>query len=189
MRRRLALRFSPPLDGRCSLAVSIANAEGQRERARSAPAIATGGMPPRSDGWDASPPRRRPLPQGRMDGFVRFSVRRSQDKSHSHARSVRVPMHRPSPVALSYRRYPALACGRFRISANYFTRRHEDVVCAAGPEHHRNVVAGCGEGVESDFAAGSTSSWLRVNPLFLRAFAASRETFFLASAPPHAHIR
>ena len=60
------------------LATSVANAEGHRERERSAPAVKQRSQSAGYDGKDASPHRRRPLPQGRMDGFVRFPVRRSQ---------------------------------------------------------------------------------------------------------------
>ena len=41
------------------------------------------GYAPTVDGKDASPPSRRPVPQGRTDGFVRFPVRRSQDSRAS----------------------------------------------------------------------------------------------------------
>ena len=160
MRRRLALRFPPPLDGRCSQVASATPprdiGSGSDRRPRLSSGVSPLGMTARTRARTVAPRCRR------AEWTLRVvSVRRSQDSHASHARSVRAPMHRPSPVAS--RRKPALACGRWRLFAIWFTRSHEDVGCAAGAGHHRKAASGCGEEFGNGFADGVTSSWLRVN--------------------------
>ena len=99
------------------------------------------GYAPTADGKDAShlslskgpSPPGATGPNGRFRAIPRPSF---ADKSRSHARLARAPTHRPSPVAFPTRRYPALAGGGFCVSAIWFTRRHEDVVRAAGAVHY-----------------------------------------------------
>ena len=89
------------VDGRCSLGGERRSADGHREREFRCPRLQPGVCPhdmttrPRA----ASSP---PDATGRIDGFLRDSpsvVR--NDSRASHARMVRAPTHRPSPVAFS----------------------------------------------------------------------------------------
>ena len=101
-------------------------------------------------------------PNGRFRAILRpaFALMVAQPRSFGSSNPA------PAVARCFYRwRYPAFACGRRRTSANCLTRRHEDVVWAAGGDLHRNFTHGAGEIDEGGFAASAPSSCLRVKIL------------------------
>ena len=85
------------------------------------------GYIPEHDGKDASPPRLRFAPQGRVGEFCVVLPNRSQRFYVSQACSVQAPLRRPCPVRVFLsRRYPASACGGYGVPVWFAWRRGEE---------------------------------------------------------------